>query len=217
MHVHVILGLGVWRRVGDLATDLLVLGLNREATYSTTPFFLAECRRRTFARAYYLDKVFAAVFNRPPRISARHADCKLPLDLSDNELFTSPDKLQDTKQNLTLDGWNTGGQHRIATWCRIRYILAEFREETVEYQFRSIQTADVIKLRYVLFPILFILNVEQNIIGIYQIAAIRRGMLYPISFNTARNAGHLISHSHFAICMQRSTCHISISTFRFTD
>ncbi|GAD91799.1 hypothetical protein PVAR5_0376 [Paecilomyces variotii No. 5] len=93
--------LGVWRRVGDLATDLLVLGLNREATCSAAPLFLAECRRRTFARAYYLDKVFAAAFNRPPRISARHADCKLPLDLSDDELFTT---LQDAKDNITPDG-----------------------------------------------------------------------------------------------------------------
>lgn len=102
--IHIIIGLGVWRRVGDFATDLQVLGLNRETTYSTIPFFLAECRRRTFARAYYLDKVFAAVFNRPPRISARHADCQLPLDLSDDELFTSPDRLQEINHKLTSDG-----------------------------------------------------------------------------------------------------------------
>ncbi|KAJ5775870.1 uncharacterized protein N7511_000881 [Penicillium nucicola] len=139
--------LGVWRRVGDLATDLLALGLNREATYSDTPFFLAQCRRRTFARAYYLDKVFAAVFNRPPRINSRHADCSLPLDLSDDELFTSSDQQEQAKCNLTQDGWNTDGKHRAATWVRIRYILAQFREETVEYQFRSIQPADTIKLR----------------------------------------------------------------------
>ncbi|KAJ6138290.1 hypothetical protein N7471_004776 [Penicillium samsonianum] len=139
--------LGAWRRVGDLATDLLALGLNREATYSATPFFLAECRRRSFVRAYYLDKVFAAVFNRPPRITARHADCNLPLDLSDNELFTSSDKIEQAKDNLTQDGWNTDEEYRTATWARIRYILAEFREETVEYQYRSIQPTDAIKLR----------------------------------------------------------------------
>lgn len=130
-----------------MATDLLALDLNREATYSEIPFFVAECRRRNFVRAFYLDKVFAAVFNRPPRIIARHANCKLPLDLSDDELFLSPNQLQTAKDSLTPDGWNTHGKHRSATWARIRYILAEFREEIVEYQFRSIQTADVIKLR----------------------------------------------------------------------
>lgn len=151
LHIHSVLGLGVWRRVGDLATDLLALGLNREATHSATPFFLAECRRRSFVRAYYLDKVFAAVFNRSPRITARHADCKLPLDLSDDEIFTSSDKIEQAKGNLTQDGWNTDGKYRAATWARIRYILAEFREEIVEYQYRSIQPADNIKLRYALF------------------------------------------------------------------
>lgn len=150
LHIHSVLGLSVWRWVGDLATDLLALGLNREAIHSATPFFLAECRRRSFVRAYYLDKVFAAVFNRSPRITARHADCKLPLDLSDDEIFTSSDKIEQAKANLTQDGWNTDRKYRAATWARIRYILAEFREEIVEYQYRSIQPADNIKLRYAL-------------------------------------------------------------------
>ncbi|KAJ5308920.1 hypothetical protein N7508_004299 [Penicillium antarcticum] len=139
--------LGVWRQVGDFATDLLALGLNLEATYQASPFFLAECRRRTFARAYFLDKVFAAVFNRPPRITARHADCNLPLDLSDDALFQSPDGIEQAKTKLDQGGWNTDGKHRAATWARIRYILAEFREEIVEYQFRSMNPADTIKLR----------------------------------------------------------------------
>ncbi|KAJ5094506.1 hypothetical protein N7456_010367, partial [Penicillium angulare] len=139
--------LGVWRRVGDLATDLLALDLNREAAYSSTPFFVAECRRRNFTRAYYLDKVFAAVFNRPPRIIARHADCKLPLDLPDDSLFLPPKQIHDARNSLTPNGWNTDGKHLSATWLRLRYILAEFREEIVEYQFRSIQIADAIKLR----------------------------------------------------------------------
>lgn len=172
---HSVLGLGAWRRVGDLATDLLALGLNREATYSATPFFLAECRRRSFVRAYYLDKVFAAVFNRPPRITARHADCNLPLDLSDNELFTSSDKIEQAKDNLTQDGWNTDEEYRTATWARIRYILAEFREETVEYQYRSIQPTDAIKLRYAVFCYFAILPLsytKQVTIEIYPLAAI---------------------------------------------
>ncbi|KAJ5085414.1 hypothetical protein N7532_010185 [Penicillium argentinense] len=142
--------LGVWRRLGDLATDLFALGLNREATYSSEniPFFLAEGRRKTFVRAYYLDKIFAMVFNRPPRISSRHADCKLPLDLSDYEIFAVTLKtIGDVKKNLTQDGWNTDRNYRAATWARLRYILGEFREETVEYQIRSTQPADAVKLR----------------------------------------------------------------------
>ncbi|KAI8958303.1 hypothetical protein F5Y11DRAFT_351642 [Daldinia sp. FL1419] len=44
-------GLSVWRIFGDLVTDLFALGLHREVLYSAemAPFFILECRRKTFA------------------------------------------------------------------------------------------------------------------------------------------------------------------------
>ncbi|PLN78605.1 hypothetical protein BDW42DRAFT_202006 [Aspergillus taichungensis] len=142
--------LGVWRLVGDLTTDLLALGLNREATYSPerTPFFLAECRRRCFVTEYYLEKMFGLVFNLPPRITSRYVDVQLPLDLSDDELFAqTPKELEEAKSRLTEDGWNTDGKFRAATWARLRYILSQFREEIVEYHFQASPAADPAKLR----------------------------------------------------------------------
>ncbi|RAK83303.1 hypothetical protein BO79DRAFT_241300 [Aspergillus costaricaensis CBS 115574] len=142
--------LGVWRLVGDLSTDLLALGLNREATYSPerTPFFLAECRRRCFVTEYYLEKMFGLIFNLPPRITSRYVDVKLPLDLSDDELFAqTPQDLEDAKGRLTEDGWNTDGKLRAATWARLRYILSQFREGIVEYNFQASQAADPAQLR----------------------------------------------------------------------
>ncbi|KAJ5157973.1 uncharacterized protein N7500_007624 [Penicillium coprophilum] len=142
--------LGVWRLVGDLATDLLALGLDREATYSPerTPFFLAECRRRCFVTEYYLDKMFGLVFNLPPRITSRYVDVKLPLDLSDDEIFAqTPGELEEAKSRLTEDGWNTDGKLRVATWARLRYILGQFREGIVEYHFQAPQAADPAQLR----------------------------------------------------------------------
>lgn len=139
--------------MSDLATDLFALGLNREATYSPEliPLFLAECRRKIFARAYYLDKIFSAVFNRPPRISSRHADCKLPLDIPDDApLTTSLEDLREIKSNSSHDGWNSDGIISTATWARLRYILGEFREEIAEYQIRSTPAVDATKLRYFL-------------------------------------------------------------------
>lgn len=144
-------GLGVWRLVGDLTTDLLALGFHREATYSPerTPFFLAECRRRCFVTEYYLEKMFGLVFNLPPRITSRYVDVKLPLDLSDDELFAqTPEELEDAKSRLTEDGWNTDGKLRAATWARLRYILSQFREGIVEYNFQASQAADPARLRY---------------------------------------------------------------------
>ncbi|KAJ5393509.1 uncharacterized protein N7487_011150 [Penicillium crustosum] len=142
--------LGVWRLVGDLTTDLLALGFHREATYSPerTPFFLAECRRRCFVTEYYLEKMFGLVFNLPPRITSRYVDVKLPLDLSDDELFAqTPEELEDAKSRLTEDGWNTDGKLRAATWARLRYILSQFREGIVEYNFQASQAADPARLR----------------------------------------------------------------------
>ncbi|PKY08301.1 hypothetical protein P168DRAFT_262612 [Aspergillus campestris IBT 28561] len=146
--------LGVWRLVGDLTTDLLALGLNREATYSPerTPFFLAECRRRCFVTEYYLEKMFGLVFNLPPRITSRYVDVKLPLDLSDDELFAqTPKELEEAKSRLTEDGWNTDGKFRAATWARLRYILSQFREGIVEYHFQASPTADPAQLRELSF------------------------------------------------------------------
>ncbi|KAI0883873.1 uncharacterized protein GGS22DRAFT_195046 [Annulohypoxylon maeteangense] len=117
--------LGVWRRLGDLATDLFALGLHRESTYSTdtTPFFLAECRRKTFATAYHNDKFFMAVFNRPPRIPARFVDFNLPLDLSEDEIFaTSSEMLEQARSKLSLDGWGTDGGYRATTWARFQLL-----------------------------------------------------------------------------------------------
>lgn len=141
----------MWRLVGDLATDLLALGLNREATYAPerTPFFLAECRRRCFVTEYYLEKMFGLVFNLPSRITPQFVDVNLPLDLSDEEIFAdTPEALEEAKSRLTDDGWNTDGKYRAATWARLRYILSQFREEIVEYQFQGSQAADPSKLRY---------------------------------------------------------------------
>ncbi|KAI1460131.1 hypothetical protein F4805DRAFT_418238 [Annulohypoxylon moriforme] len=145
--------LGVWRRLGDLATDLFALGLHRETTYSadTTPFFLAECRRKTFATAYHNDKFFVAVFNRPPRIPARYVDFKPPLDLSEDEIFaTSPEVLDKARSKLSPDGWGTDGGYRTTTWARVRYILAKFREEAIEYQFKSAQSLNSDEISYLL-------------------------------------------------------------------
>ena len=98
---------------------------------------------------YYLEKMFGLVFNLPPRITSRYVDVKLPLDLSDDELFAqNPKKLEEAKGRLTEDGWNTDEKFRAATWARLRYILSQFRERIVEYQFQASQAADPVQLRY---------------------------------------------------------------------
>lgn len=98
---------------------------------------------------YHFDKLFGLVFNLPPRITSRYVDVKLPLDLSDDELFAqTPEELEEAKRRLTEDGWNTDGKLRAATWARLRYILSQFREEILEYRFQASQAADPVQFRY---------------------------------------------------------------------
>ncbi|THC92451.1 hypothetical protein EYZ11_008093 [Aspergillus tanneri] len=92
------------------------------------------------------NKVFSTVFDRPPRISRRHIDCKPPLDISDEALF-APAILAQEQRKLTEDGWNLKG-YRSTSWARIRYMLGEFREKVEEYQPRSRQTTTEAELRY---------------------------------------------------------------------
>ena len=98
---------------------------------------------------YYLEKMFGLVFDLPPRITSQYVDVKLPLDLSEDEIFApTTEEVEGAKSRLTEDGWNTDGKLRAATWARLRYILSQFRERIVEYQFQASQAADPVQLRY---------------------------------------------------------------------
>ncbi|OQO11693.1 hypothetical protein B0A48_03420 [Cryoendolithus antarcticus] len=132
--------LGVWRRLGDIANEVLALGFHREATHaaSSTPFFLAEIRRRVFSSVYQYDKAYAILFDRPPRIASRYADCKAPLDLSDEQVLAdTPEALELIKTYVTEEGWNVREGFRSTTWARIRYSLGAFREELIEHYLGS--------------------------------------------------------------------------------
>lgn len=89
------------------------------------------------------------VFNLPPRITSRYVDVKLPLDLSDEEIFAQThEELEEAKSRLTEDGWNTDGKYRGATWARLRYMLSQFREGIVDYRFHASQASDPVQLWY---------------------------------------------------------------------
>ena len=116
----------VWRKVGDLTSDIYAHGVYRESfNSSNTPFFLVECRRRIFARAYHYDKSMSSLFDRPPRILKRYSDCEMPLNLSDEEVLAEPVVLEEACRRLTEDGWNAEGKFFSSTWTRVRYLTAQ--------------------------------------------------------------------------------------------
>ncbi|KAK3180682.1 hypothetical protein K4F52_008032 [Lecanicillium sp. MT-2017a] len=45
------------------------------------------------------------------------------------------------------DGWDPKGEYHPATWARLRYMIAHFREKVNRYQFRDIQDGEIAELR----------------------------------------------------------------------
>lgn len=71
----------------------------------------------------------------------------MPLDLADDELFADSSKSEQARLRLTTEGWNSEGKYLSSTWARLRYILALFREEILEYPFRPLTSENIIKLK----------------------------------------------------------------------
>jgi hypothetical protein len=133
-----ILGSVTWQRLGELSTNIFELGVHRDNASSTPlPRFILESRRRLFAAAYQLDKNIATFLGRPPRISWRHSDCCLPLDIGDHVLAGDPELLETAQTSLDADGWNIEKIYQRATWIRLRFIISTFREEILELSFQK--------------------------------------------------------------------------------
>ncbi|OGM48494.1 fungal specific transcription factor [Aspergillus bombycis] len=137
-----------WRRLGDLSTHIFELGLHRDSEQSSSlPVFLVETRRRLFAAAYQLDKSIATFLGRPPRISLRHSDCRLPIDIHDSSLEADQSEIELALQSLDSDGWNTQGSLHRATFLRQRFLVSTFREEILEVSLETQNRGTAEKLR----------------------------------------------------------------------
>lgn len=159
MDTNVTQGLGAWRRLGDLATDVYALQMHREESYSADkiPFYLAEFRRRTFWFVSYLDKAFVTMLSQPPRMSSRYADCRPFLDLSDEEIVAATTQgVSQVHKTLTVDGWNTDGCYRNTTWARLRYNWSELEQSIIDIKYGPPQVTDVQKLKYLAFSFSFV-------------------------------------------------------------
>ena len=96
------------------------------------PSFVIELRRRSFAAAYVADKAISTFFGRPPRISKKFSVCELPLDLSDDDLWSEGQQLQRAAEKVDSRGWNLKRMLHQSTLRRVRTLTAAIRDEVLE-------------------------------------------------------------------------------------
>ncbi|KAL4743259.1 hypothetical protein BDV11DRAFT_215390 [Aspergillus similis] len=141
-----------WNRLGELSSCIFELGLHRDShghghKGEDIPVFLREVRRRLYAGLYHNDKNIATFFGRPPRVSWRHSDCELPLDISEEALLGDEQGLERAMAELDSEGWNMNTTFRRASWYRIRYLVSSFREEILELSLRPLDYKAAGRLR----------------------------------------------------------------------
>ncbi|EAA65195.1 predicted protein [Aspergillus nidulans FGSC A4] len=141
-----------WNRLGELSSCIFELGLHRDShghghKGENIPVFLREVRRRLYAGLYHNDKNIATFFGRPPRVSWRHSDCGLPLDISEEALLGDEQDLERAMAELDSEGWSVNATFRRASWYRIRYLVSSFREEILELSLRPLDHEAARRLR----------------------------------------------------------------------
>ncbi|EED14310.1 conserved hypothetical protein [Talaromyces stipitatus ATCC 10500] len=134
-----------WQKLGDLSTVTYAIGLHRpdSALEENCPFFLTEIRKRVLACAYSLDKELATALGLPPRICSRYVCIELPLDLSYDEIISTPSAVEIALQNLDPNGWNTKGDFTLEVRLRIALLTGFMRENILELSM-SYQTGDLL-------------------------------------------------------------------------
>lgn len=65
-------------------------------------------------------------------MTSQYCTFELPLDLSEDELYGSPEGLDIAVSKLDAYGWNTGGYIHSATFQRARSTLSTFFEEILD-------------------------------------------------------------------------------------
>jgi hypothetical protein len=124
-------GLVVWRQLGDLVSAATALGLHR-LTPGKSATFLSEMKKRIFNATFICNMGNSLLTGRPPSLSHRFSNLLLPLDVSDEVLMKGGDELQRAIDALDSNGWNREGNMHINSSVRTRTLLAPILNEALE-------------------------------------------------------------------------------------
>ncbi|KAL4968441.1 fungal specific transcription factor domain-containing protein [Aspergillus stella-maris] len=134
-----------YRISAEVSSALVAMGLHQEIkANSRVPFFLAELRKRVRALVYMEEISIATFLGRPPRLSHRYINLDLPLDLTDEQLFSdNPQWLAAAIARLDQQGYNQDGKIHHVTWIRSSLGFVERKEDILELSLRNFTPDEV--------------------------------------------------------------------------
>jgi len=123
----------------NIYSAVTAIGLHREIELAYSPqaaispsFMVSEFHRRLFCAVFIMDKQLATFIGRPPALSRRYSTCKVPLDLSDTQMMTDGEELEEIKSRLDPNGWNTSDGVYPNTIFRAWMTMSLIRDEILE-------------------------------------------------------------------------------------
>ncbi|KAI1385627.1 uncharacterized protein F4822DRAFT_413756 [Hypoxylon trugodes] len=134
----------VWRSHAEAVSLLTFLGFHAlEETDQRQMSMSLEIKKRLFHHLFVMAMVVVSFTGRPPLLVSRYSSTPLPLDISDDELFSDHETFMKAIGRLDEKGWNTDGKLHTSTRIRARSILASIREEIFEIALGCNQTASI--------------------------------------------------------------------------
>ncbi|KAI1100907.1 hypothetical protein F4804DRAFT_344383 [Jackrogersella minutella] len=134
----------VWRSHADSISLLTFLGyhaMENKARHSES--VTSEVKKRIFHHMFTIAMVIVSFTGRPPLLASRYSSTPLPLDISDDDLFSDSATFTKAVSRLDERGWNTDGKIYCASRIRARAILAVIREELFEIALANDQVAPI--------------------------------------------------------------------------
>jgi hypothetical protein len=92
----------------------------------------SEFRGQLSATIYYLEKSGALFNSRPPMLPRLYYTYQIPLDLTEDELYSGPERLATAISQLDKDGWNTCSRIDTITYVRAFLMITDIREVILE-------------------------------------------------------------------------------------
>lgn len=117
-----------------MVTAATTIGLHRLPDNEIDgPTAAGEYSRRLFAAVYRMDKCHSSLNGTPPLLSRLYCNYRVPLDISDEEMFLPHAQLTHCVGKLDANGWKAPPSFMPISWHRALLVLSTIREEVLGF------------------------------------------------------------------------------------